>query len=112
MTDRIYATYTPTTVPGTFHTAIHFERTNPAGPVDHYVIEAKPENDKLSAAEKGIGALEQIGRSDGPSCFGNVAASVKSLKPGQFDPTNPSKISSRAPISASSLPECVSSLGE
>jgi hypothetical protein len=45
MTDRIYATYTPTTVPGTFHTAIHFERMSPAGAVvDHYVIEAKPEN--------------------------------------------------------------------
>jgi hypothetical protein len=58
MTDRIYATYTPTTAPGTFHTAIHFERANPAGTIDHYVIEAKPENDKLSAAEKALGAIE------------------------------------------------------
>jgi hypothetical protein len=89
MTDRIYATYTPTTAPGTFHTAIHFERANPAGTIDHYVIEAKPENDKLSAAEKALGAIEQFGRDEGPSRFGKIAARVKQLKPGQWDPDEP-----------------------
>jgi hypothetical protein len=73
MTDRIYVTYTPTTAPGTFHTAIHFERTNPAGAVDHYLIEAKPENDKLSAAERAPGAIEQFGRDEGPRALARLA---------------------------------------
>jgi len=90
MSDRIYATYTPTTAPGTFHTAIHFERTTPIGTVEHYVIEAKPENDKLSAAEKGLGVIEQSFRhEDGLSRFGKIAARVKHLEPSEIDPNEP-----------------------
>jgi hypothetical protein len=77
MTDRIYATYTPTTMPGTFHTAIHFERMTPAGNIDHYVIEAKPENDNLSAAQKALGVVDQAFRpEDGLSRFGRIDAGV------------------------------------
>jgi hypothetical protein len=90
MTDRIYATCTPTTLPGTFHTAIHFERTTPAGNIDHYVIEAKPENEHLSAAEKALGVIEQaFRRGDGLSRFGKINARVKQLKPAEIDTNEP-----------------------
>lgn len=64
MSDRIYVTYTPTTIPGSFHTAIHYERTDPAGSViQHFVIEAKPEKlDELSASDKAVGVIEEAGQ--------------------------------------------------
>ena len=91
MTDRIYATYTPTTAPGAFHTAIHFERTDPTGENLHYVIEAQPENlDALNTSDKGLGVIEQAFRSDdGPSRFGKIAAKVQKLERGQYDPNTP-----------------------
>jgi hypothetical protein len=77
MTDRIYVTYTPTTAPGSYHTAIHYERTDPAGNVvKHFVIEAQPEKLKeLSALDKAIGVIEEAFRKDdGPSRFGRIDA--------------------------------------
>jgi hypothetical protein len=38
MMDRIYVTYTPTTAPGSYHAAIHYERTDPAGNVVKYCV--------------------------------------------------------------------------
>jgi hypothetical protein len=66
MADRIYVTYTPTTAPGSYHTAIHYERTDPAGNVvQHFFIEAKPEKlDQLSASDKAIGVIEEAFRND------------------------------------------------
>jgi len=37
MPDRIYVTYTPTMAPGTFHTAIHYERTDATAKVRHVI---------------------------------------------------------------------------
>jgi hypothetical protein len=77
MSDRIYVTYTPTTAPGSYHTAIHYERTDPAGNViQHFVIEAEPEKlDQLSASDKAIGVIEEAFRNDeGPSRFGKINA--------------------------------------
>jgi len=61
MSDRIYVTYTPSTIPGSFHAAIHYERTDPAGSVI-FVIEAKPEKlDELGASDKAVGVIEEAG---------------------------------------------------
>jgi hypothetical protein len=79
MADRIYVTYTPTTAPGSYHTAIHYERTDPAGNVvRHFVIEVKPEKlDQLSASDKATGVIEEALRNDdGPSRFGRINATV------------------------------------
>jgi len=91
MADRIYATYTPTTAPGTFHTAIHFERTDPTGKVQHYVIEAQPENlDEMDASDKGSGVIEEALRnSNSPSRFGRIVASVDRWDPRKHDPGAP-----------------------
>ena len=72
MADRIYVTYTPTGAPGSFHTAIHYERTDSAGHViNHHVIEAKPEMKDLTAPEKAIGVIEEVFRTgNAPSRFG------------------------------------------
>jgi hypothetical protein len=85
MADRIYVTYTPTTAPGTYHAAIHYERTGPAGDiVEHVTIEAEPENlEKLSASDKAIGVVEEVFRkNDGPSRFGRIDAYVRERKAG------------------------------
>ncbi|MBR1258236.1 hypothetical protein JQ634_31745 [Bradyrhizobium sp. AUGA SZCCT0240] len=48
MADRIYVTYTPTGAPGSFHTAIHYERTSLSGElIKHVVVEATPEFGEL-----------------------------------------------------------------
>jgi hypothetical protein len=81
MTDRIYVTYTPTTVPGIYHTAIHYKRTGPDGNVvEHFVIEAQPEKIKnLTAPDKAIGVIEEAFRnSNGPSRFGRIDAIMRS----------------------------------
>jgi len=90
MTDRIYATYTPTTVPGTFHTAIHFERTDPRGISQHFIIEARPENlNKMDALGKGLGVIEETPRNgNGPSRFGKISARVRKPEPSD-DPNAP-----------------------
>jgi hypothetical protein len=60
MPDGIYATYTPTMVPGAFHTTIHYERRDTDGKLlDHTVIEAKPDRyDQLGSADKVVGEFE------------------------------------------------------
>jgi hypothetical protein len=83
MADRIYVTYTPTGAPGSFHTAIHYERTDLAGNVvNHFIIEAEPENlEKLSVSDKAIGVVEEAFRNgDGPSRFGRIHAEVRRRK--------------------------------
>jgi hypothetical protein len=80
MTDRIYVTYTPTTAPESYHTTIHYERTDPAGNVvKHVVIEAQPEKlEQLSASDKAIGVVEEAFRKgDGLSRFGKIAPDVQ-----------------------------------
>jgi hypothetical protein len=79
MADRIYVTYTPTGVPGGFHTAIHFERTDSAGNViNHVVIGGKPQMKDLSIPEKATGVLEEAFRSgDAPSRFGRINAQAR-----------------------------------
>jgi hypothetical protein len=79
MPDSIYVTYTPTTAPGSYHAAIHYERTDATGHVvQHFVIEAKPEKlDQLSASDKATGVIEEALRNgDGPSRFGRINATV------------------------------------
>lgn len=79
LADRIYVTYTPTGVPGSFHTAIHYERTDSAGHVvNHHVIEAKPEMKDLTAPEKAIGVIEEVFRTgNAPSRFGRIDAQIR-----------------------------------
>jgi hypothetical protein len=79
MADRIYVTYTPTGVPGSFHTAIHYQRTGQHGDViEHLIIEAGPENKDLSPPEKIIGAIEEAMREgDEPSRFGSIQAKIR-----------------------------------
>jgi hypothetical protein len=91
MPDRIYTTYTPTTVPGTFHATIHYERTDSTGKmIKHVVIEARPENlDALNASGKGLGVLEEMFRNgNGPSRFGRIAAGIRELESNN-DPSTP-----------------------
>jgi len=78
MADRIYVTYTPTGVPGSFHTAIHYQRTGQHGDViEHLIIEAGPENKDLSPPEKIIGVIEEaIREGDEPSRFGSIQAKI------------------------------------
>ena len=83
MSDRIFVTYMPTTVPGSYHAAIHYERTDLAGNViQHSIIEAKPEKaDQLGVAGKAIGAIEEALRNDdGPSRFGRINATVREVE--------------------------------
>lgn len=91
MADRIYATYTPTTAPGTFHTAIHFERRGSDDRVQHFVVEAKPENlDELDTSGKALGVIEETLRDDnGPSRFGRIVARVRPWNSQKFDPNAP-----------------------
>lgn len=79
MADRIYVTYTPTGAPESFHTAIHFERTDHAGNViQHDVIEAERENRDMSVPAKAVGVIEEALRTDDvPSRFGRVKAIVR-----------------------------------
>jgi hypothetical protein len=99
MADTIYVTYTPTGVPETFHTAIHYIRTSPAGEViKHVVVEAKPGN-KLNVADKAIGVLEEAFRDgDSPSRFGSIHAKVRdraesnTLEEASDDPNAPREI--------------------
>jgi hypothetical protein len=90
MADRIYATYTPTSVPGTFHAAIHYERTDTTGDVvQHSIIEAEPEK-KLSPSDKMISVIKESLRDDDePSRFGKINAEVRSRKVTD-DPKEPS----------------------
>jgi hypothetical protein len=71
-------TYTPTGAPGTFHTAIHHERTGPAGEViRHVIIEAKPKK-KLGTPDKAMGVIEEaFGNGNGPPRFGRISAKVR-----------------------------------
>jgi hypothetical protein len=88
MTDRIYVTYTPTTAPGTYHTTIHYERTDSTGNVvKHVTIEGQPENlDELGASDKATGVVEETFRKDdGPSRFGRIDAHVQEQK-SSYDP--------------------------
>jgi len=77
--DRIYVIYTPTGAPGSFHTAIHYERTDPAGKViNHLVIEGKPEMKDLSTPEKALGVVEEAFRTGNvPSRFGRIDAQMR-----------------------------------
>ncbi|MFH1343579.1 MAG: hypothetical protein ABIL01_20600 [Pseudomonadota bacterium] len=86
MADRIYVTYTPTTVPGCYHTTVHYERRDSAGNVvKHVTIEAQPENlEEMSASHKVDGVAKEVFRKDGgPSRFGRIDAHVLDRKPGQ-----------------------------
>lgn len=78
MADRIYVTYTPTGVPGSFHTAIHYQRTGQHGDViEHLIIEAGPENKDLPP-EKIIGVIEEAMREgDEPLRFGSIQAKIR-----------------------------------
>jgi hypothetical protein len=93
--DRIYATYTPTTAPGTFHTAIHYERRDKDGNLlDHTIIEAKPENyDQLSWGSKLWGEFKEAIRTDNrPSnIFGTIRAHVRPATR-DHDPDTPYEI--------------------
>ncbi|MES2192931.1 MAG: hypothetical protein V4517_00825 [Pseudomonadota bacterium] len=79
MPDRIYVTYTPTGGPESFHTAIHYQRTDSAGNIiEHDVIEAKPEREDLSAREKVNSVTDEALRTDRSlSRFGRVRAIVR-----------------------------------
>jgi hypothetical protein len=84
MPDRIYVTFTPTTAPESYHTAIHYERTDDAGKVvDHQVIEAKPERyGQLSSMDNVFGVIEEnIRQGNGPSRFGKIQAQVREANP-------------------------------
>jgi hypothetical protein len=61
MPDRIYVAYSPTTAPESYHTAIHYERTDEKGNVlQHRIIEAKPERlNRLSTLDKATGVIEE-----------------------------------------------------
>jgi hypothetical protein len=78
MPDRIYVTYKPTIAPESYHTAVHYERTDAAGNIiEHRVLEAAFSN-QLSYPEKILGAIEERFRDDdGPSRFGNIKATVR-----------------------------------
>lgn len=92
MPDKIYVTYTPTTAPGTYHTAVHFERTDTAGTTTHhFVIEAQPENlNELGASDKGLGVIEEGFRNDdGPTRFGRITAAVKQWNAKDYDANAP-----------------------
>jgi hypothetical protein len=79
MADRIYVTYTPTGAPGSFHTAIHYERTGLSGElVEHVVVEATPENRELSGLEKAENVIREMFRTgSAPSSFGRMNAMVR-----------------------------------
>ncbi|MBR1212581.1 hypothetical protein [Bradyrhizobium sp. JYMT SZCCT0180] len=81
MADRIYVTYTPTGAPGSFHTAIHYERTSLSGElIKHVVVEVAPEFDKLSGLEKAGNVIGEIFRTgSAPSSFGRMNAMVRDL---------------------------------
>ena len=86
MADRIYVTYTPTTVPGCYHTTVHYERRDTTGNVvRHVTIEGRPERaEKMSAAEKVDGVAKEVFRKDdGPSNFGRIDAHVLDRNPGE-----------------------------
>jgi hypothetical protein len=86
MVDRIYVTYTPTTVPGCYHTTVHYERRDTTGNVvRHVTIEGQPERvEKMSAAEKVDGVAKEVFRKDdGPSHFGRIDAHVLDRNPGE-----------------------------
>ncbi|MBR1270959.1 hypothetical protein JQ629_26130 [Bradyrhizobium sp. AUGA SZCCT0222] len=79
MADRIYVTYTPTGAPGSFHTAIHYERTGLSGElIKHVVVEATPEFRELSGLEKAGNVIGEIFRTgSAPSSFGRMNAMVR-----------------------------------
>jgi hypothetical protein len=76
--DRIFVTYDETTVPGTFHTAIHYQRVDASGKITtHQVVEAKPERGDLNLAMKVIGTIEGLGERTGPSVFKNIRGEIR-----------------------------------
>jgi hypothetical protein len=79
MADRIYVTYTPTGAPGSFHTAIHYERTSLSGElIKHVVVEATPEFGELGGLEKASNVIREIFRTgSAPSSFGRMNAMVR-----------------------------------
>ena len=86
MADRIYVTYTPTTVPGCYHTTVHYERRDATGKVvQHVTVEAQPENlEKMTVSEKLDGVAQEVFRKDDdPSRFGRIDAHVLDRKPGE-----------------------------
>jgi hypothetical protein len=92
MPDRIYVTYTPTTFPGAFHTAIHYERKDAQGRlIGHFVIEVQPE--AKGVIDKAIGVVEEITRRDGKATrLGRMNAEVTEVtsdKEKRFDPNSP-----------------------
>jgi hypothetical protein len=75
--DRIFVTYDETTVPGTFHTAIHYQRVDASGNViAHQVVEAAPEHD-LSLPWKVIGTIEGLRQRSGTTVFGNIQTKIR-----------------------------------
>lgn len=96
MPDRIYATYTPTNVPDTFHTAIHYERRDASGKlIKHVVVEVQPEAKGLG--DKAAGVLEEAFRKgDGTTRLGRMNARVEDLTYGDYragtDPNPPYEI--------------------
>jgi hypothetical protein len=92
MPDRIYVTYTPTTFPGAFHTAIHYERKDAHGRlIRHFVVEVQPEAKGM--VDKAIGVIEEASRRDGKATrLGRMSAEVTDLmkdKAKDFDPNSP-----------------------
>jgi hypothetical protein len=81
MADRIYVTYTPTGAPGSFHTAIHYERTSLSGElIKHVVVEVAPEFEELSGLEKAGNVIGEMFRTgSAPSSFGRMNAMVRDL---------------------------------
>jgi len=62
MPDRIYVTYSPTIALESYHTAIHYERTDAVGNLlEHTIIDATPQRgNALNPLEKMLGAVEEF----------------------------------------------------
>lgn len=62
MPDKIYVTYTPTSFPDAFHTAIHYERRDAdGGLVKHFMVEVQPEA-KGQARRRRVSLKKRCGR--------------------------------------------------
>lgn len=79
MRDKIYVTYTPTSFPDAFHTAVHYERRDADGKlVKHYIIEVQPEANGQS--EKVLGLLgEALRTGNDVTRLGRMNARVTDL---------------------------------
>lgn len=83
MPDKNYVTYTPTTFPDAFHTAIHYERRDADGRLlSHSIVEVQPEAE--GSSNKALGVLEEALRTGNDiTRLGRMNARVSDLmKPG------------------------------